>query len=489
MKICDEIMEPSRPYALRLSSKLLLGISRVFSKQMYFLLVDLRHVWESLKKKDNNSINLPPAKAKNRLEAVTLRDPFAHFNAWLLSSTADVLNMSISDFEFPSESEFQTISDSQTADLRDITLEEEDFPSCSTSIMDDDDNFGDACLQFDQHENADEQPATIGDLETMNVHCDPHNDSVLLYDEASGSLRQLEETPLVSSPTKFVLEELTPDHVQRPLRHRRLHNRRIRRDKERVLSDTSISDCLRTPECLLQSKEQLCSRAKPKELFDNNCFSVIHKGAFHLDEIWKRNASIPKDELFDYPFETIHDIEDGSESSVEILRGQYSISTASYEESREGGLSQLTPVNDQSSSLLSTQGNYEFEITSTQSRHKTPHQAVVPVGNLSPIMDEPEFDMDIGDISLPSLDDSDIESDTSVTSGHNVQLHDALREVVHTMEGKDDIHFSSLLPQPCLRKIAAKRFSQILALASKQVLCVHQDVPYGDIIISKGSEF
>jgi len=38
-------------------------------------------------------------------------------------------------------------------------------------------------------------------------------------------------------------------------------------------------------------------------------------------------------------------MEDGSESSVEILRGQYSISTASYEESREGGLSQLTPVN------------------------------------------------------------------------------------------------------------------------------------------------
>jgi len=34
----DEIMEPSRPYALRLSSKLLLGISRVFSKQMYYLL-------------------------------------------------------------------------------------------------------------------------------------------------------------------------------------------------------------------------------------------------------------------------------------------------------------------------------------------------------------------------------------------------------------------------------------------------------------------
>jgi len=74
-----------------------------------------------------------------------------------------------------------------------------------------------------------------------------------------------------------------------------------------------------------------------------------------------------------------------------------------------------------------------------------PYQAVAPVGNLSPIMDEPEFDMDIGihfstvclktnctilcsgDISLPSLDDSDIESDASLSSVHNVQLHDALR--------------------------------------------------------------
>ena len=39
-------------------------------------------------------------------------------------------------------------------------------------------------------------------------------------------------------------------------------------------------------------------------------------------------------------------MDDGSESSVEILRGQYSIDTA-YEESREEGLSQLshlTPI-------------------------------------------------------------------------------------------------------------------------------------------------
>ena len=29
-------------------------------------------------------------------------DPYAQFNAWLLSSTTDVLNSSISDFDFPS---------------------------------------------------------------------------------------------------------------------------------------------------------------------------------------------------------------------------------------------------------------------------------------------------------------------------------------------------------------------------------------------------
>ena len=28
-------------------------------------------------------------------------DPFAQFNAWLFSTTTDVLNSSISDFEFP----------------------------------------------------------------------------------------------------------------------------------------------------------------------------------------------------------------------------------------------------------------------------------------------------------------------------------------------------------------------------------------------------
>ena len=72
---------------------------------------------------------------------------------------------------------------------------------------------------------------------------------------------------------------------------------------------------------------------------------------------------------------------------MEVVRAQYSINSA-YEESREGlsQLSHLTPVNgknnrfnrklspnscfvlciDQSSSLFSIPGSYEFEMTSTQ---------------------------------------------------------------------------------------------------------------------------
>ena len=37
-----EIMEPPRPFALRLSSKLLLGITRVFARQTHYLLGKLR---------------------------------------------------------------------------------------------------------------------------------------------------------------------------------------------------------------------------------------------------------------------------------------------------------------------------------------------------------------------------------------------------------------------------------------------------------------
>ena len=126
-------------------------------------------------------------------------------------------------------------------------------------------------------------------------------------------------------------------------------------------------------------------------------------------------------------------MDDGSESSVEILRTQYSIDTA-YEESREGisQLSHLTPSNgkskqsleeimvslivyvDQSSSLFSIPANYEFEITSTQRclylymhivyvccsvSHSKLMSQPVPLGNLSPIMDLPELDdldMDVG---------------------------------------------------------------------------------------------
>lgn len=129
---------------------------------------------------------------------------------------------------------------------------------------------------------------------------------------------------------------------------------------------------------------------------------------------------------------------DGSESSVEILRSQYSIDTA-YEESREGlsQLSHLTPTTDQSS-LFSMPSSYEFEMTSSQSKFM-PQQPLTLGGNLSPITDLPELDdldMDIGDISLPSLNDSDLESEASIDSNHSQQLHRAFRLVhkgyIHT---------------------------------------------------------
>ena len=80
------------------------------------------------------------------------------------------------------------------------------------------------------------------------------------------------------------------------------------------------------------------------------------------------------------------------------------------------------------------------------------------------------------------------------------------REIVYQLDGKNDITFSSFLPQPCSRKTAAKKFSQLLgtvtiitltsllpvllpALTSKQILCVSQDRAYGEIIVKRGPQF
>ena len=85
-------------------------------------------------------------------------------------------------------------------------------------------------------------------------------------------------------------------------------------------------------------------------------------------------------------------------------------------------------------------------------------------------------------------------------------MHTAIREIVYQMDGRDDIEFSSILPQPCSRKTAAKKFSQLLgivmiitctllvqvlslALMSKQILCVSQDYAYGEIIVKRGPQF
>lgn len=55
--------------------------------------------------------------------------------------------------------------------------------------------------------------------------------------------------PVINSPENFVLEELTPDHIQPP-RHKKVANTR---NKVIYISDAKFSECLRNPTDLLQS--------------------------------------------------------------------------------------------------------------------------------------------------------------------------------------------------------------------------------------------
>ena len=55
--------------------------------------------------------------------------------------------------------------------------------------------------------------------------------------------------PVIKSPGNFVLEELTPDHVQ-PVRHKKSN---VRHKKKAIfISDSKFSECLRNPSDLLQ---------------------------------------------------------------------------------------------------------------------------------------------------------------------------------------------------------------------------------------------
>ena len=63
--------------------------------------------------------------------------------------------------------------------------------------------------------------------------------------------------PVIPSPANFVLEELTSSHIQPPRckmsNVRRRKNSNVRsRDKAVIISDAKFSECLRSPDDLLQ---------------------------------------------------------------------------------------------------------------------------------------------------------------------------------------------------------------------------------------------
>eukprot|EP01135_Chromosphaera_perkinsii_P000064 Nk52_evm15s24 gene=Nk52_evmTU15s24 len=73
---CHEVISPAQPFALRLSSNLLIGIIRVYKQQQKYLWIDMRNAWNVLKKREIGSTELGKCKQvkKANYDAITLKE-------------------------------------------------------------------------------------------------------------------------------------------------------------------------------------------------------------------------------------------------------------------------------------------------------------------------------------------------------------------------------------------------------------------------------
>ncbi|CAG8618365.1 7308_t:CDS:10 [Ambispora leptoticha] len=175
VKACDYIVSPPEPLALRLTSNLMIGITRVYFQQYTFYYTDVNNVWIRLRKElsaiESELMNMPDPEAK--YEAITIEDDPEFLIEMSVPALRDIglvpdLNNRV---EFSENSVVIPSISNNNSKLSRITLPEDDF-SDFVPILE---NFTGSCSLSD-----------LGDDELLK-----DDSGIRLHFEADGTLREI----------------------------------------------------------------------------------------------------------------------------------------------------------------------------------------------------------------------------------------------------------------------------------------------------------
>jgi cohesin complex subunit SCC1 len=136
----ETILEPQMKLALRTSGHLLLGVCRIYSRKVKYLLADCNEAFVKIKLAFRPGlIDLPKEKQSANADAITLPEKFPEFYANFSEMNMDDMEMGSLSMSMPSSGMNGKPVGTQQARIEDITLKE-DF---GTYVTAQDDDFGD----------------------------------------------------------------------------------------------------------------------------------------------------------------------------------------------------------------------------------------------------------------------------------------------------------------------------------------------------------
>eukprot|EP00794_Sanderia_malayensis_P017046 gene17046-18763_t len=538
-KSCYEIIYPAIPFALRLSSHLMLGVSRIFGKQTKFALDETTHIWmrvHDVLAASTRSIDL--ANPTARYELITLQEPgqIDMMNYAIEPFRLDILphptSLHVSDSNYldvmkhtmflsPSSSSVKSsssemITSPYQAHKRDITLPDDIFPTNVQIEVPGEVDFGPILSEdpmdiqmgvqdlppMSQMEEVSDVPENIVDehvikelkldevLEQMPL---PGIDTVMIEEPAAverqqvatGNKEKADGTPAeeiswheVSSTPRGDVQLFS----RTPLRPRKRRHQAI--DGDIALTSKEIRSNLACPDASLK----VLYIGGPHMVSANELLSqpsISYLANDYVTEIWRHNArTIPDPSLHT----TMNDESDmGSPElllrranetplSVETLRRGTEMSLEFERSAASTVTIDATPLEE---SEMFQSGETEEVLPRYRSRG-----AVSELPTLSPIADEFQDDLAV---PLEDIGEVQYASDSEQDEIPSPKQEEFLSKLAGYLANVESILFSEIAPPRITkRKTAAKAFSYLLALNARQAVEVEQKRAFGEIVIRAG---
>jgi len=541
-KACYDILHPRIPFALRLSSHLMFGISRIYQKQTKITLDETQQMWIRVNEAFDKRHSLELFTVCARLDSITFGDPIKSATMGYLlepfredivpypeplfhvgdASFFDV-NGSINIFASPSKSSIKSSSSDvmtspMQANKKDITLQDEVFSPNQLIEVPGEIDFG-PYLEEDPFEKLQsdmfEIPQPLEELEIQMPDEEPEVLPTAISGEKDPNYgvediempierEVMEATGIEKDKSKkrdalqdWEIVQETPLGPQ-PLQGRRAAKRRkLTIDRDIQLSGDFIRANLANPSSTL--KQVIIGgvrRMTVNELFALPASTYLAND--RMKEIWKENAKTYKDA---HLHENFHLLDDESRlespdrvlrsgitpSSIEIPRAVEDMSTE-FERSVGSSLGMDSASRLQEARRASKRRTSEPDLAAIDQRLTSqPRSSQIGFNLLSPIADEfgEEFD-----VPLEDIDEVGVFQESSEDDLPSPKQEGFLRDLVEAFADREEILFSEIaVPGKMKRKIAARAFFYTLAVSRRQIIDVNQDNAFGEIRVTRGTKF